>query len=126
MRAWFYLFIAASLYIGSYSAFAQDGPQVFSNFLDFMQRTIEQQQQLEAQKNSTDYKNQELQPGGLTRGQVIIVQQLLLQQGYDIGQPDGTVGPKTRAAVAKLQFKAGVPATGLPSQQLLEALLQGR
>jgi peptidoglycan hydrolase-like protein with peptidoglycan-binding domain len=57
------------------------------------------------------------------RSQVIIVQQLLLQRGYDVGAPDGVVGPKTMAVVGQLQARAGVPVTGLPDEQLLHALL---
>ena len=99
---------------------------MFGNFMNFMQQTIERQQQIDAYKNSPDFQNQQIQPGGLTRGQVVIVQQVLLQRGYDVGEADGVVGPKTMAVVGQLQLKAGVPVTGLTTEQLLEALLQGQ
>jgi hypothetical protein len=83
-------------------------------------------QDLDRSRKSTEYRNQEVQPGGLTRAQVIIVQQLLLQQGYKVGAPNGKIGPKTMAVVGQLQQKAGVPVTGLPDQQLLDALLQAQ
>jgi putative peptidoglycan binding protein len=69
---------------------------------------------------------QQPQPGGLTRGRVIIVQQLLTQKGYDVGQPDGVVGPKLMAVVAQLQRKAGVSVTGYPDQRLFDALVDGQ
>ncbi len=106
---------------------AQEGQEVIGPFVDLMGKMIDEgvrQQELERIHNSPEYRDQEIQPGGLTRGQVIIVQQLLIQQGYDVGAPDGEIGPKTRAVVAQLQSKAGVAITGYPTQQLLEALLQ--
>lgn len=83
-------------------------------------------QKLDRSRKLTEHRNQEVQPGGLTRAQVIILQQLLLQHGYKVGVPSGKVGPKTMAVVAQLQQKAGVPITGLPDQQLLDALLQAQ
>jgi membrane-bound lytic murein transglycosylase B len=77
-------------------------------------------------RDSPDYQYQQIEPGGLTRGQVIIIQQLLYKRGYDVGEPDGLVGPKTMAVVAQLQRKAGVLAIGLPDQQLFDALLDGQ
>jgi peptidoglycan hydrolase-like protein with peptidoglycan-binding domain len=105
---------------------AQDPQQVVAPFLDLMGRAIDEaarQQELDRIRNSPEYRDQQIQPGGLTRGQVIIVQQLLMKEGYDVGASDGEVGPKTRAAVAIAQHKASVPITGLPDQQLLDALL---
>ena len=97
-------------------AFAQDvqpdAQQIIGPVLDLMNRAI--QQGIQQQQNT------------LTRNQVIIVQQLLTQRGFDVGPPDGVVGPKTMAVVAQLQTKAGVPVTGVPDKQLLDALLQGQ
>jgi len=100
-------------------AFAQDPNQIIGPMIDFMNQAMQQA----ARQNSPEYQDQQVQPGGLTKGQVIIVQQLLAKEGYDVGPPDGEVGPKTRAAVAIAQHKARVPITGLPDQQLLDALL---
>jgi len=88
-----------------------------------MQYAIEQQR-LKDLQNSPEFQDQQIQPGGLTRRQVMIVQQLLTQRGYDVGGVDGIIGPKTSAVVAQLQAKAGVPITGYPTSELLEALLQ--
>lgn len=115
------ILIAMQLLSASTSAFAQDPQQVIAPFLDLMNKAIEEGQR----QNSPAYQYQQIQPGGLTRGQVIIVQQLLIKRGYDLGDPDGIVGPKTMAVVAQLQVKAGLPPTGLPNQQLLTALLDG-
>ena len=85
---------------------------------------IQQKVQEQELKNSPEYRMNEIQPGGLTRAQVIIVQQKLLERGYDIGTPDGIVGPKTMAIVAQVQQKVGAPINGLPDARFLEALLQ--
>ena len=114
---------------------AQDPRNAIGPFLGIMGGVIDQAiQQQEAERlrrqyeqqvlNSPEYQNQQIQPGGLTRGKVIIVQQLLAQRGFDIGPPDGIVGPKTMAVVAQLQRKAGMPVTGYPTQQLFDALLE--
>jgi putative peptidoglycan binding protein len=93
--------------------------QILGSVLDIMQKAIE----AERYRNSPEGQATAIQPGGLIRSQVMIVQQLLTQKGYDVGQPDGVVGPKTMAVVAQLQQKAGLTPTGLPDQRLLEALL---
>jgi peptidoglycan hydrolase-like protein with peptidoglycan-binding domain len=110
------------------TASAQDAQQAIGPFFDLMGKVIDEaarQQALERMRNSPEYINQQPQPGGLTRGQVTIVQQLLLQRGYDVGEADGIVGPKTMAVVAKLQAQAGLPVDGYPTQQLLDALVKG-
>ena len=50
------------------------------------------------------------------------VQALLLKKGYQIGTPDGEIGPKTRAAVIDWQARAGLLADGHVSGNLLNAL----
>lgn len=101
---------------------AQAAVQLFGTVLNVIAEQAAQQQQ--NQQNSTEVSVQPtIQPGGLTQDQVLIVQQMLNEKGFDAGVPDGIVGPRTRVAVAQVQVKAGVPVTGLPSQELLEALL---
>jgi membrane-bound lytic murein transglycosylase B len=58
----------------------------------------------------------------LTKAQKAELQTLLARAGYDVGSPDGVVGPKTRAAVLAYQAQAGLPADGYISGRLLEAL----
>ena len=58
----------------------------------------------------------------LTTAQRTQLQSLLGRAGYDVGTPDGVVGPKTRAAVIAYQNRAGLPADGYVSGLLLERL----
>jgi membrane-bound lytic murein transglycosylase B len=50
------------------------------------------------------------------------VQALLARRGYQIGTPDGVIGPKTRAAVIDWQSRAGLLPDGHVSGNLLKAL----
>ena len=50
------------------------------------------------------------------------LQSLLLRKGYQIGTPDGVIGPKTRAAVIDWQTRAGLLPDGHVSGNLLKAL----
>src|SRR5690606_19980032 len=47
------------------------------------------------------------------------LQSMLLRKGYDIGTPDGVIGPKTRAAVRDFQARAGLLPDGHVSGNLL-------
>lgn len=58
----------------------------------------------------------------LTKAQRAELQSLLANAGYDVGTPDGVVGPKTRAAVLAWQNRMGLPADGYVSGRLLQAL----
>src|SRR5690554_3108117 len=58
----------------------------------------------------------------LTKTQRAQLQTLLNQSGFDVGSPDGVVGPKTRAAVIAYQSRLGLPADGHVSGRLLERL----
>jgi len=58
----------------------------------------------------------------LSKAQRTEVQALLNRAGYDVGTPDGVVGPKTRAAVMAYQQRAGLPADGHVSGLLLDRL----
>ena len=50
------------------------------------------------------------------------LQSMLLRKGYDIGTPDGVIGPKTRAAVRDFQARAGLLPDGHVSGNLLRVL----
>jgi peptidoglycan hydrolase-like protein with peptidoglycan-binding domain len=50
------------------------------------------------------------------------IQHALSELGHDPGRIDGTLGDKTRQAIRRFQREAGMPQTGLPSEELLEAL----
>lgn len=58
----------------------------------------------------------------LSKAQRAELQTLLSRAGYDVGTPDGVVGPKTRAAVLAFQSSAGLPADGYVSGLLLSRL----
>jgi lytic murein transglycosylase len=47
------------------------------------------------------------------------LQTLLIQLGYDIGEADGIVGPKSRAAIGDMQRKAGMAADGRAGEKSL-------
>ena len=58
----------------------------------------------------------------LTKSQRAELQTQLGRAGYDVGSPDGVIGPKTRAAVIAYQQRAGLPADGYISGRLLDRL----
>jgi lytic murein transglycosylase len=55
----------------------------------------------------------------LTTEQVIALQNLLNQQGYNVGEADGKLGGGTRKAVKKAQIKYNLPADSWPTPELL-------
>ena len=59
---------------------------------------------------------------GLSRAGRRELQTLLARQGYDVGQPDGAIGAKTKAAIADFEQKQGMPVNGRASSKVLEAL----
>jgi lytic murein transglycosylase len=50
------------------------------------------------------------------------MQQLLASRGFDLGEPDGRFGPKTRAAIRDFQASAGLIPDGFATAELLERL----
>lgn len=66
------------------------------------------------------------------RGEVLILsradrfelQTLLDKQGFDVGEPDGVLGKKSREAIRAYQKKIAVPADGLATMSLLYSLRQ--
>jgi osmotically inducible lipoprotein OsmB len=46
-------------------------------------------------------------------------QSALSARGYDVGTPDGVMGPKTRAAIERYQVQHGILVDGQPSENLL-------
>jgi lytic murein transglycosylase len=59
---------------------------------------------------------------GLTRAQRLHLQKLLLANGYAIGEPDGKIGPASRAAIAEAEKRLGMPPTGRAGQKIYRAL----
>jgi peptidoglycan hydrolase-like protein with peptidoglycan-binding domain len=50
------------------------------------------------------------------------LQTLLAKHGYDVGEPDGAIGAKTKAAIANFEQKQGMPVNGRASAKVPEAL----
>ena len=61
----------------------------------------------------------------LSRAERRDLQTRLAAQGYDVGEPDGKVGAKTRDAIKAIERKFGMPQTGRPGGKVLEALRRG-
>jgi lytic murein transglycosylase len=59
---------------------------------------------------------------GLSRAGRRELQTLLSKHGYDVGEPDGAIGAKTKQAIADFEQKQGMPVNGRASQKVLEAL----
>ncbi|WP_413989919.1 lytic murein transglycosylase [Labrys okinawensis] len=62
---------------------------------------------------------------GLSRAQRKELQALLIRSGYDVGTPDGSIGDKTIEAIKSAQRRLGLPVTGHPGVQILQALRKG-
>ena len=62
---------------------------------------------------------------GLSRAEKRELQRLLIARGYDVGEPDGAIGAKTRAAIADIQRRNNLPDDGRPGQKVL-TILRGR
>lgn len=53
---------------------------------------------------------------------VMKAQDMLNQRGFNVGDPDGLIGPKTKRAIMEFQKDAGIPITGKVDDKLLQAL----
>lgn len=58
----------------------------------------------------------------MSRQEVVELQTLLRENGFDAGEPDGVIGSKTRSAVRSYQRANGLPADGYPSALILKHL----
>nr|AIA85773.1 CAZy families GH103 protein [uncultured Afipia sp.] len=58
----------------------------------------------------------------LTRAERLELQQLLERRGFDVGEPDGRLGAKTRAAIRDFQAGTGNIPDGFASASILEKL----
>jgi lytic murein transglycosylase len=62
---------------------------------------------------------------GLSRAERRELQQRLARRGYDVGEPDGKIGQKTRDAIKEVERAIGVAPTGRPGGRVLDALRRG-
>ena len=58
----------------------------------------------------------------LSRAQRRELQQLLTARGYDVGEPDGKIGAKTREAIKDVERRIGLEPRGRPGGKVLQAL----
>jgi lytic murein transglycosylase len=58
----------------------------------------------------------------LSRAERRELQRLLASRGYDVGEPDGRVGQKTRDAIKDIERRLGMAPTGRPGGKVLQAL----
>lgn len=58
----------------------------------------------------------------IPREEAQAMQQQLIQFGFDLGEADGVLGSRTKAAIRGYQRQAGLPVDGHPSMELLEHL----
>lgn len=58
----------------------------------------------------------------LNEEQVRHMQQILKDNGYEVGEEDGTIGPQTNKALEKFQEDQGLTVNGTPDQETLRAL----
>jgi len=63
---------------------------------------------------------------GLSRAERKTLQRALLGRGHDIGEVDGMLGEKSRAAIRNEQSRLGHPVSGRAGQKLLQALNAGQ
>jgi lytic murein transglycosylase len=59
---------------------------------------------------------------GLSRAERRDIQRLLAERGYDIGEPDGIIGQRTREAIKSFQASVGLPVDGHAGTKVLNAL----
>jgi lytic murein transglycosylase len=64
--------------------------------------------------------------GALTRSERFELQGRLATLGYDVGDNDGNLGPRTRAALRDFQSRSGLVPDGFASGKLLERLRSAR
>jgi membrane-bound lytic murein transglycosylase B len=67
---------------------------------------------------------QETQNAAISISDTSQLQELLLQAGFDPGEPDGIAGPQTHSAIREYQKKHGLIADGYPSQALLDHIME--
>ncbi len=64
--------------------------------------------QPQAQANQQASNQQTVSPSSLSRDEIRQMQTALNNDGFNVGQPDGKWGPRTRAAVQKFDQSKGI------------------
>lgn len=55
-----------------------------------------------------------------TRNDIMALQQKLNDDGYDVGKPDGIMGPATRSGIREFQLKHDMIADGFPAMDVMK------
>ncbi|WP_137168338.1 lytic murein transglycosylase [Salinimonas lutimaris] len=55
-----------------------------------------------------------------TRNDIMALQQKLNDEGYDVGKPDGIMGPATRSGIREFQLKHNMIADGFPAMDVMK------
>lgn len=63
-------------------------------------------------------------PGPGPRNIVYGIQSSLNHLGYDVGPPDGVMGPRTAQAISQYQYANRLPVDGQPSPELLNYMIR--
>jgi len=58
----------------------------------------------------------------LNRSQILEMQRILVERGYDPGDVNGYIGSDTREAIREFQLAEGLDVTGNPNEKTLRAL----
>ena len=56
------------------------------------------------------------------RNDIIKLQTALNELGYDVGKPDGIIGPATRSGIREYQLSKNLVADGFPGLDVMEAI----
>lgn len=59
---------------------------------------------------------------GLSREERVVLQNILLDRGHDIGEADGIIGSKSRAAIKLEEARLNMPVNGRAGQKILQRL----
>lgn len=60
--------------------------------------------------------------GGINKQHIVQVQTALNALGYDVGRPDGSLGPSTGEAIRAFERKHGMPSTGQVTTELIDKI----
>jgi peptidoglycan hydrolase-like protein with peptidoglycan-binding domain len=87
-------------------------------------KSMQQPQATMQQHNGSQAQNENRAnaSANLNQDEIRQAQQALNQKGFNVGRPDGLMGPKTENVIKEFQQKQGLNATGQLDDQTLAAL----
>jgi peptidoglycan hydrolase-like protein with peptidoglycan-binding domain len=99
-------------------AFVSAGPVAAQDVFQVLQSILEQ--------NSRTVPISPGSPASVVDTELLVVQRQLSALGYDVGTPDGIMGPRTRSAIAGYQVTLGHTPTGILTAEERRLLVDGR